>query len=103
MRRLKYSLQAREDFADIAEYIANESGSRKIAEAFIRKLKTKCRRLADLPGTFGVARDEYAAGLRSTPYNRFVIFFRYDGDSLEITTIVHGARDYNTVFENPVT
>lgn len=98
MRRLKYSLSVKNDFADIAEYIATETGSRTLAEDFIGKLKARCRKLAQLPGTLGRSRDELAPGLRSVAHKSYIIFFRYVDDTVEIVAVLNGMRDIESLF-----
>ncbi len=103
MRRLKYGSAVPDDFADISEYIATESGSRPQAEKFIRQLKARCATLAGLPGTLGRSRDELDPGLRSVAFKSYVIFFRYTENAMEIVTIVHGMRDIDTLFDDDST
>lgn len=93
MRRLVISDSAQEDFEAIAEYIAEESGHRDAAEHLIEKLYFRCERLARLPGTLGTARQELDAELRSVPESGYIIFFRYQDNTLTIVNILHGSRD----------
>jgi len=97
-RRLAYTDFAKADLENIATYIAEESGSSDVAEAFIVKLDEKCRRLISLPGTLGTARMELRHDIRSTPHRDYVIFFRYRGNLLEVVSIVHGSRDVTSWF-----
>lgn len=100
MTQLVITDTANRDLQDIAEYIAEASGSRAAAEGVLDKLYSRCVRLARLPGTLGSARPDLRPDLRSVPESGYVIFFRYLGDVLEIVNVLHGSRDivsfYNT-------
>jgi len=91
--RLRFSDQADDDLTHIALHIANETGDRAIATRFANRLRARCRRLASLSATLGTARPELGHDLRSTPAQGYVIFFRYEGTTIEIVTILHGSRD----------
>lgn len=98
MRRLTYLALARRDLVDAVSYITHESGSLAVGRAFVTRLREQCAKLATLPGTLGQARPELGADLRSTPYRSYVIFFRYDGDAVEIINILHARRDVDGYF-----
>lgn len=99
MRSLRYKASAREDLIAIALYIADESGSREVADAFGRKLEQRCEHLASLPGTLGTARPDLREDLRSTPCQGYVIFFRYADETLEIVNVLHASRDVVAYFD----
>jgi toxin ParE1/3/4 len=46
----------------------------------------------------GRARPGLYTGLRSLPFQRYVIFYTADGDNVRIERILHGARDIEPVF-----
>ena len=98
MRALRYSAAAEADLAQIALYIAYESGRRDIALEFTQRLRDQCRKLASLPGTLGTARPELRSDIRSLPYRGYVIFFRYLDDWVEIASILEGHRDIDGNF-----
>ncbi len=93
MRRLVYLLSAQDDLNDIYRYIARESKSRAIGEAFIHSLRQQCRRLASLPGSLGKPRPELRPDIRSFAFKGYVIFFRYEGERFEVVNILEGHRD----------
>jgi hypothetical protein len=53
-------------------------------------LRQQCRRLASLPGTLGHPRPELRPDIRSFAFKNYVIFFRYEGDTLEVVNILEG-------------
>ncbi len=66
MRQLWFTDDASDNLVEIALYIASESQSRKIALAFVERLRAKCRHLASLPATLGTARPDLREDIRST-------------------------------------
>jgi len=86
------------DLVDILDYITRESGSLVVGRRFVGELRQKCRVLADLPGTLGRSRPELRADIRSSVFKGYVIFFRYDGDHLEVVNIIEGHRDIDELF-----
>ena len=98
MRRLLYTEAAETNLANIAIHIADQSGSRAVAESFVGRLRGRCRKLAELPGTLGTARPELRPDVRSTPCQSYVIFFRYRDDSVEIVNVLEGHRDIDDHF-----
>ena len=68
MAKLRYTAGAKDDLGSIAEYTARESGSRKTAERFTRRLRQACRKLATAPIVMGRLRPELRPDLRSHPF-----------------------------------
>lgn len=99
-RQLIYLDTARDDLADIAIYIIEQSGMREVGIDFVARLNEKCARLAELPGTIGAARPALRADIRSTPYHGYVIYFRYTADTMEIVAILHASRDAEKYFQD---
>lgn len=100
MRTLSFTRAAQEDLADIALFIAVESGSREIAEEFAQQIRSKCGHLAGLGGTLGTARPELGNDLRSLPFKNYVLFFRYRNRHVEIVNVLHGSRDVDAHFDS---
>lgn len=91
--RFVLSRQAKQDLADIAEYIAEESGPDP-AEYVVEKIRETFRFLAEQPGVGHVRED-----LAEDPAVRFWAVFSYliayvpDERPLGVVCIVHGSRD----------
>lgn len=96
--KLRYSAVARSDLENIAEYIADRSGSRATAQKFTIELRSKCRDLARTTSLMGRPRPELRSDLRSFPFGSYVIFFRYIEDIFEVVSIVEAHRDINALF-----
>lgn len=99
MWRLQFTDDADRDLVDIALYIASESQSRELASAFVERLRAKCRQLASLSATLGTPRPDIRDDIRSTPSQRYVIYFRYRDDVLEVVNVLNASRDVIRHFE----
>lgn len=100
MYKLRYLAQAKTDLLNIRDYIARESGSRAIALKYTDKLRHQCRKLASFKATIGHPRPELREDIRSFPMGNYIIFFRYNGDFLEIVTIIEAHRDIERLFHS---
>lgn len=99
IRHLVFSDNAEDDLRAINYYIAARGG-RATADAFYQAITDYCERLASLPGILGTARPDLGPALRSTPYRKYILYFRYIADTLEIVAILHASRDALMYFGN---
>lgn len=95
MSQIERRPRAEADIAEIWDYIADDSFAQ--ADAFLDRLDRQFRLLAKEP-FIGRARDELAAGLRSVPFGRYVIFYRPNDRGIEVVRVLHGARDVDAQF-----
>ena len=58
------------------------NGNVAVGEAFVRRLRDRCPKLAPFSATVSRPRPELRADIRSGPYGTYVIFFRYVSDPL---------------------
>jgi toxin ParE1/3/4 len=98
MAQLRFTSAAGENIAEIAGYIGQQTGSRRLAESFMDQVELYCQKLAALPGTMGRARPELGKDLRSSALKSYIIFFRYTGDILEVVNVLEGHRDFEAFF-----
>lgn len=98
MPKLKYTLEARQDLADIQAYIYRQSGSARIAKEFRDNLRRRCAKLASFSQVMGRARPELAEGLRSVAEGNYLIFIRYIDETLEVVAISEASRDFPNLF-----
>lgn len=73
--------------------------SEKAANRFAAALDKACAVHAQFP-TLGVACDELSRGLRRFTVEKYAIFFRSIQDGIEIIRVVHGARDFPSLFQD---
>ena len=99
MARLRYMAAARTDLVPITTYIADQSGSRAVAERFANRLGAKCREIANAPHSAGTGSPKFASRYsQSDIWELCVIFFRYLDDLVEITNVIEGHRDIEALF-----
>jgi toxin ParE1/3/4 len=67
------------------------------ADRLLRRIDAKLELYAQNPG-MGRARDNLAAGLRSFPVGRYLIFYQVVPDGIELVRVLHGARNYKRMF-----
>jgi plasmid stabilization system protein ParE len=101
VRRATFLKSAAADLLAILTYIADESGSVAVGEAFVHKLRAQCHKLAALNATMGRARPELHPDIRSFPYMGYVIFFRYVEKRFEVVDILEGLWDIGFHFSQP--
>ncbi len=99
MPRLLYLRSVRRDLANLADGIAQASGSIEIARRFVGSIRARCATMAELPGVLGSAREDLGSELRSTPHRGYTILFRYQGARLEIVRVLSARRDATALFE----
>lgn len=99
MNRLQFTTLARDDLRDIARYIARDNPNR--ARSFMAELREQCVLLAQHPG-MGVAKTEYAEGLRMFPHGRYLILFSATASQgILIERVLHSARHSASQSEIP--
>jgi toxin ParE1/3/4 len=86
------------DLREIWIYIAKDSP--RAADRLVDRIQRLFPKLADTPA-IGRTREELAPLLRSLPVGNYLIFYRPFPDGIEITRVLHGARDLEAVFQEP--
>lgn len=99
MFRLVLLEQARLDLADFQRYITRTSGNRVTARRQLRKLTDRLQELACYEFQLGRSRPDLGPDVRSLTEGRYVLFFRYRSETLEIIRIIEGHRDLPTAYE----
>ena len=95
MARVTRRPLAAADILDIWDHIAEDSLDQ--ADRWVDKLDEKFGILATQP-LMGRAREELAAGLRSFPFGRYVIFYMPVQDGIDVVRMLHSARDVDSAF-----
>ncbi|WP_448188683.1 type II toxin-antitoxin system RelE/ParE family toxin [Azospirillum sp. sgz301742] len=95
MGRLRFAREARADLKSITAHIGADSpvAASRLAERLLRK----CSLLAERP-TLGRPRHELKPGLRSTPVDRYVIFYWPAEDGIIVARVLHSALDISKAF-----
>ena len=96
--RVKFQPEAVAELRAIFEYVREVSGSVRIAQGYIKRIKARCDRIGDIP-LGGGPRDDLAKGLRTFAFERSVIIaYRVTTECVEVTNIFYGWRDYAALF-----
>ncbi len=93
-----YREEASADLADIYRWVYEASLDPITAERFLARLIAACERIGDRP-LGGRARDDLWPGLRTFPFERkAVIAYLVKGQTVEITNVFYGGRDYEALY-----
>jgi toxin ParE1/3/4 len=85
-----FAPEACRDLHEILDYIAEDDPN--AARRWITRLEERCAALADFPLS-GRSREDLLAGLRMVSTSDYLIFYRVTATTVEILTVIHGARD----------
>jgi toxin ParE1/3/4 len=101
--RVENRPRAIRDLADLAVYLAEESGSSDLAFRFLDAAEAGFEQLAAMP-EIGVAReyrDPELAGVRMwriAGFDHYLIFYRPTRSGVEIIRVLHAKRDIEALF-----
>jgi toxin ParE1/3/4 len=90
------SPQAAQDLQGINDYLFAKNPDQ--ANKFLDAIAQKFEILSNFPN-MGRRRDELSLLMRSFPVNDYLIFYRQTEGGIEISRIVSGYRDLDTLFE----
>ena len=99
---VRHRAGARRDVIDIYRRYAREAGIR-VADRFIASAEASFQRLASLPkiGTRFEHESPALAELRflplSSPFKKFLVFYRPVTEGIEIVRVLHGARELQDI------
>ncbi|MDX2131516.1 MAG: type II toxin-antitoxin system RelE/ParE family toxin [Planctomycetota bacterium] len=96
MTGVTVSPEAARDIEAIVATVTEESGPRR-ADLLAERLIRAIARLADAPKS-GRQRDDIRRGLRCIVIRPYVVLYRIDARCVRIIRVVHGARDFRTLF-----
>jgi len=95
MNRPYFSPSSLRDLREILEHIALDKPG--AALQYVEKLEEECWLLSRNP-TVGTLRDDLYPQLRLWSVGNYVICFRAAADGVEIIRVVHGSRDFDSLF-----
>jgi toxin ParE1/3/4 len=90
-----FSPLAEIDLEEIGDFIARDNPARAVS--FIQEIKEKCQKITEAPEAFPLRLD-IMNGLRMVSFRSYLIFYTI-GESIRVERILHGARDYPTLFD----
>lgn len=95
--RVVRTVLAEGDLLDIWLYIAQDNIT--AADRMVERLEQRCETLGVSP-MLGSKRDDLLAGMRCLIEGNYAIFYRIQQDTVEILRVLHGARDFPTIFQS---
>ena len=95
MGEIRYSQLASTDLYENAEYIARDKP--EAAYRWIETIEHVCETLATNPEMGQARKSKNHGSCRSFTSGNYVIFFRGNGDGVEIIRIVRGERDLDNI------
>ena len=95
-RSIVWAPEAEADLAEIWNYYLEVAGS-KAADARVRAIGDACRMLKEHP-LAGRSRDVIRSGLRSALASPYVLFYRVEGNTVQLIRIIDGRRDIEDIF-----
>lgn len=96
MAAVHRSAQAELDLADILRELDKKNPA--VADRYATEFDQKSHVLTQFP-ELGRLRPEIAPKLRSTLVKPYVIFYRLEGDVVQIVRIIHGKRDLRRILQ----
>ncbi|MBK6961997.1 MAG: type II toxin-antitoxin system RelE/ParE family toxin [Gammaproteobacteria bacterium] len=95
MKQVRLTARAELDLEEVGDYIAADNPA--LALAFVQAIREHCERIANAPLGYPT-HPELGENLRSCPHGRYRIFFQPRAADVLIVRILHGARDFDTLF-----
>lgn len=93
MGKVIWSPAALDDVDAIAEFIARDSVHR--AALFAERLTEASERLIDFPMSGRIIPEIDNPNAREIIYGAYRIMYKIAGDEVWVTSVIHGARDFN--------
>jgi len=90
VRRVRYTILAREDLLDIWVHIAPHNP--QVADRVLDRIEDNCRRLRDYP-QMAPARPDIAPDARGLVIERWIALYRLTDDGVQIVRVADTARD----------
>lgn len=99
MPRIYFHPDARQDFDEIADFIARDNENRAIS--FVRGLQAACIGYAEFPRS-GRDCSHIFTGLRRFPHGNYIVYYLImpQEDGIEILHVVHAARDHERLMRD---
>jgi toxin ParE1/3/4 len=98
--RLVWSPASEIDLLQIWSYLEQEASENKGGEQ-VDQIRLASKRILEWPNS-GRARDELVLGMRSIVVRPYVIFYRAAANEVQIVRVLHGRRDIETIFADPL-
>jgi len=92
---------AKADLIEIGEFIRAHNPKR--AASFVAELLNRCEALGDMPRAFPLIPRYEQHGVRRVVHRDYLIFYRLDGERVEVLHVLNSARDYESLLFDGLT
>ena len=92
--KLNFSPKAKADIENITQYIALDKPS--AAEKWVEELISKCLNLTQFP-EIGISYYEVRKNMRTLPFGKYLILYRFNKTDVEIVRVFHGAQEWKNL------
>lgn len=92
---------AKADLIEIGEFIGDHNPKR--AASFVNELLNRCEALGDMPRAFPLIPRYEHHGVRRLVHRDYLIFYRLNGERVEVLHVLNGARDYESLLFDGLT
>lgn len=83
------------DLQAIGDWIGKDSPARAIT--FVVELRQSCATLSEAPLAYPLVPRYEQTGVRRRVHGNYLIFYRINGDVIDVLHVLHGARDYEQI------
>lgn len=90
MLGLLFSRLALQDLEEIGDYIAQDNPGRAVS--FVQELRDQSVKICGHPQVYPL-RPELGTGIRTCSFDRYLIVFKGEENSVTVVRILHGAMD----------
>ena len=87
--------EAEADLERVGDFIALDNPLRALS--FVRELRERCERLAEIPEGFPLVPRYESSGVRRRVHGNYLIFYRVGIETIDVLHVLHGATDYEPV------
>jgi len=94
---VKWSVPARNDLKQIHDYIAKDS--KYYARKVIQEIITKTETLTELPEIGRIVPEISDQNIRELIVYSYRLIYEMSGAGVEILAIIHGRRDFNSIWD----
>ncbi len=98
MTRVLWTELAESDLNNIHFYIGTTNHSPAAADRWFDSIRERSHSYAGQP-EMGELRSQFGPGVRVFSFGDYVVFYRTIDDGIEILRVLHGRRDYPTLFQ----
>lgn len=90
--KVVWTAAAQADLAEICDYIALDNPARAVS--FMNEIVDAGEAIADMPRGFPLVPQLEHKAIRKRVYRRYLIFYRFKANVVQILHVTHATRDY---------